>query len=47
MKQPGKETADKVLKKLDEQQYHKYKFMELNLVQKKKKNETERSDSWN
>jgi hypothetical protein len=36
MKQPGKETADKVLKKLDEQ-YHKYKFMELNLVQKKKR----------
>lgn len=41
MKQPGKETADKVLKKLDEQ-YHKYKFMELNLVQKKKKKEAER-----
>nr|XP_005994999.1 PREDICTED: prefoldin subunit 3-like [Latimeria chalumnae] len=36
MKQPGNETADIVLKKLDEQ-YQKYKFMELNLVQKKKR----------
>ncbi|XP_039622180.1 prefoldin subunit 3 [Polypterus senegalus] len=34
MKQPGNETADAVLRKLDEQ-YQKYKFMELNLVQKK------------
>lgn len=34
MKQPGNETADIVLKKLDEQ-YQKYKFMELNLTQKK------------
>ncbi|XP_020745204.1 prefoldin subunit 3 isoform X1 [Odocoileus virginianus] len=36
MKQPGNETADIVLKKLDEQ-YQKYKFMELNLVQKKRR----------
>ncbi|KAG8513474.1 Prefoldin subunit 3 [Galemys pyrenaicus] len=36
MKQPGNETAVAVLKKLDEQ-YQKYKFMELNLVQKKKR----------
>uniref|UniRef100_A0A2K6LH69 Prefoldin subunit 3 n=1 Tax=Rhinopithecus bieti TaxID=61621 RepID=A0A2K6LH69_RHIBE len=35
MKQPGNETADTVLKKLDEQ-YQKYKFMELNLAQKKR-----------
>ncbi|MBN3322956.1 PFD3 protein, partial [Atractosteus spatula] len=34
MKQPGNETADAVLRKLDEQ-YQKYKFMELNLAQKK------------
>ncbi|KAK2094243.1 Prefoldin subunit 3 [Saguinus oedipus] len=32
MKQPGNETADTVLKKLDEQ-YQKCKFMELNLAQ--------------
>ncbi|XP_052598797.1 prefoldin subunit 3 isoform X1 [Peromyscus californicus insignis] len=36
MKQPGNETADAVLKKLDEQ-YQKYKFMELNLAQKKRR----------
>uniref|UniRef100_A0A8C9JPL9 Prefoldin subunit 3 n=1 Tax=Panthera tigris altaica TaxID=74533 RepID=A0A8C9JPL9_PANTA len=36
MKQPGNETADIVLKKLDEQ-YQKYKFMELNLAQKKRR----------
>lgn len=36
MKQPGNETADVVLKKLDEQ-YQKYKFMELNLAQKKRR----------
>ncbi|XP_019793030.1 prefoldin subunit 3 isoform X1 [Orcinus orca] len=36
MKQPGNETADTVLKKLDEQ-YQKYKFMELNLAQKKRR----------
>nr|XP_033804298.1 prefoldin subunit 3-like [Geotrypetes seraphini] len=36
MKQPGNETADVVLKKLDEQ-YQKYKFMELNLSQKKRR----------
>lgn len=36
MKQPGNETAAAVLKNLDEK-YQKYKFMELNLVQKKKK----------
>ncbi|CAD7694059.1 unnamed protein product [Nyctereutes procyonoides] len=36
MKQPGNETADTVLKKLDEQ-YHKYKFTELNLAQKKRR----------
>ncbi|XP_037058178.1 LOW QUALITY PROTEIN: prefoldin subunit 3-like [Peromyscus leucopus] len=36
MKQPGNETADTVLKKLDEQ-YQKYRFMVLNLAQKKKK----------
>ncbi|XP_054070209.1 prefoldin subunit 3 isoform X3 [Rissa tridactyla] len=35
MKQPGNETADVVLKKLDEQ-YQKYKFLELNLAQKKR-----------
>ncbi|XP_008316268.1 prefoldin subunit 3 [Cynoglossus semilaevis] len=34
MKQPGNETADAVLRKLDEQ-YQKYKYMELNLSQKK------------
>ncbi|XP_028834971.1 prefoldin subunit 3 [Denticeps clupeoides] len=34
MKQPGNDTADAVLRKLDEQ-YQKYKYMELNLVQKK------------
>lgn len=34
MKQPGNDTADIVLRKLDEQ-YQKYKYMELNLVQKK------------
>ncbi|XP_012369377.1 prefoldin subunit 3-like [Octodon degus] len=34
MKQPGNETADTVLKKLDEQ-YQKYQFIELNLAQKK------------
>ncbi|KAB5579169.1 hypothetical protein PHYPO_G00192020 [Pangasianodon hypophthalmus] len=34
MKQPGNDTADVVLRKLDEQ-YQKYKYMELNLVQKK------------
>lgn len=36
MKQPGNETADLVLKRLDEQ-YQKYKFMELNLSQKKRR----------
>ena len=36
MKQPGNETADIVLKKLDEQ-YQKYKFIELNLAQKKRR----------
>ncbi|XP_051679864.2 prefoldin subunit 3 [Oryctolagus cuniculus] len=36
MKQPGNETADTVLKKLDEQ-YQKYKFMDLNLAQKKRR----------
>ncbi|XP_068871464.1 prefoldin subunit 3 isoform X2 [Aphelocoma coerulescens] len=36
MKQPGNETADIVLKKLDEQ-YQKYKFLELNLAQKKRR----------
>ncbi|XP_074134385.1 prefoldin subunit 3 isoform X3 [Sminthopsis crassicaudata] len=36
MKQPGNESVDNVLKKLDEQ-YQKYKFMELNLTQKKKR----------
>ncbi|MCJ8731373.1 hypothetical protein PDJAM_G00198920 [Pangasius djambal] len=34
MKQPGNDTADVVLRKLDEQ-YQKYKYMEVNLVQKK------------
>lgn len=34
MKQPGNDTADAVLRKLDEQ-YQKYKYMELNLGQKK------------
>lgn len=34
MKQPGNETADAVLRRLDEQ-YQKYKYMELNLSQKK------------
>ncbi|KAJ8407163.1 hypothetical protein AAFF_G00288390 [Aldrovandia affinis] len=34
MKQPANETADLVLRKLDEQ-YQKYKYMELNLAQKK------------
>ncbi|XP_043823296.1 prefoldin subunit 3-like isoform X2 [Dromiciops gliroides] len=36
MKQPGNESVDIVLKKLDEQ-YQKYKFMELNLAQKKRR----------
>uniref|UniRef100_A0A2K6T8M9 Prefoldin subunit 3 n=1 Tax=Saimiri boliviensis boliviensis TaxID=39432 RepID=A0A2K6T8M9_SAIBB len=36
MKQPGNETADTVLKKLDEQ-YRKCKFMDLNLAQKKRR----------
>ncbi|XP_029801341.1 LOW QUALITY PROTEIN: prefoldin subunit 3-like [Suricata suricatta] len=36
MKQPGNETADTVLKKLEEQ-YQKYKFMELNLAPKKRR----------
>ncbi|XP_040261722.1 prefoldin subunit 3 [Bufo bufo] len=36
MKKPGNETADVVLKRLDEQ-YQKYKFMELNLSQKKRR----------
>ncbi|KAG8448026.1 hypothetical protein GDO86_015211 [Hymenochirus boettgeri] len=36
MKKPGNESADAVLKKLDEQ-YQKYKFMELNLKQKKRR----------
>ncbi|XP_069841996.1 prefoldin subunit 3 isoform X3 [Dendropsophus ebraccatus] len=36
MKKPGNETADIVLKRLDEQ-YQKYKFMELNLSQKKRR----------
>ncbi|XP_043913154.1 prefoldin subunit 3 [Protopterus annectens] len=36
MKLPGNETSDMVLKKLDEQ-YQKYKFMELNLGQKKRR----------
>ncbi|KAL7375674.1 hypothetical protein ABVT39_021931 [Epinephelus coioides] len=34
MKLPGNETADSALRKLDEQ-YQKYKYMELNLSQKK------------
>ncbi|TRY85061.1 hypothetical protein DNTS_016414, partial [Danionella cerebrum] len=34
MKQPGNDTADAVLRKLDEQ-YQKYKYMDLNLTQKK------------
>ncbi|XP_017328304.1 prefoldin subunit 3 [Ictalurus punctatus] len=34
MKKPGNDTADVVLRKLDEQ-YQKYKYMEVNLVQKK------------
>ncbi|XP_056299240.1 uncharacterized protein LOC130212122 [Pseudoliparis swirei] len=34
LKQPGNETADSALRKLDEQ-YQKYKYMELNLSQKK------------
>ncbi|XP_028261134.1 prefoldin subunit 3 [Parambassis ranga] len=34
MKQPGNETADTVLRRLDEQ-YQKYKYMEVNLSQKK------------
>ncbi|KAG9340961.1 hypothetical protein JZ751_020154 [Albula glossodonta] len=34
MKQPGNDTADVVLRRLDEQ-YQKYKYMELNLAQKK------------
>ncbi|XP_066437801.1 prefoldin subunit 3 [Eleutherodactylus coqui] len=36
MKKAGNETADVVLKRLDEQ-YQKYKFMELNLNQKKRR----------
>ncbi|KAK2491887.1 hypothetical protein MC885_006753, partial [Smutsia gigantea] len=36
LKQPGNETADTVLKRLDEQ-YQKYKFMELNLAQKQRR----------
>lgn len=36
MKQSGNETADLVLRRLDEQ-YQKYKFMELNLSQKKRR----------
>ncbi|KAL2079026.1 hypothetical protein ACEWY4_024770 [Coilia grayii] len=36
MKKPGNDTADAVLRKLDEQ-YQKYKYMELNLVQKKQR----------
>ncbi|XP_072285626.1 prefoldin subunit 3 [Pyxicephalus adspersus] len=36
MQKPGNETADVVLKLLDEQ-YQKYKFMELNLSQKKRR----------
>ncbi|XP_069603254.1 prefoldin subunit 3 [Ranitomeya imitator] len=36
MKNSGNETADVVLKRLDEQ-YQKYKFMELNLCQKKRR----------
>ncbi|KAM6949033.1 prefoldin subunit 3 [Aplochiton taeniatus] len=36
MKQPGNDTADTVLRKLDEQ-YQKYKYMELNLSQKKQR----------
>ncbi|KAJ8007873.1 hypothetical protein DPEC_G00098700 [Dallia pectoralis] len=36
MKQPGNDTADAVLRKLDEQ-YQKYKYMELNLAQKKQR----------
>ncbi|KAI9546264.1 Prefoldin subunit 3 [Dissostichus eleginoides] len=34
MKKPGNETADSALRKLDEQ-HQKYKYMELNLSQKK------------
>ncbi|KAJ0006217.1 hypothetical protein NQD34_013490 [Periophthalmus magnuspinnatus] len=34
MKQPGNETADIALRKMEEQ-YQKYKYMELNLSQKK------------
>ncbi|XP_041738566.1 prefoldin subunit 3 [Coregonus clupeaformis] len=36
MTQPGNDTADAVLRKLDEQ-YQKYKYMELNLAQKKQR----------
>ncbi|ERE80357.1 prefoldin subunit 3 [Cricetulus griseus] len=36
MKQPGNETADTVLKKLNEQ-HQKYMFMELNLTEKKRR----------
>ncbi|XP_077334951.1 prefoldin subunit 3 [Lithobates pipiens] len=36
MQKSGNETADVVLKRLDEQ-YQKYKFMELNLSQKKRR----------
>ncbi|NP_001134478.1 prefoldin subunit 3 [Salmo salar] len=36
MKQPGNDTADAVLRKLDEQ-YQKYKYMQLNLAQKKQR----------
>ncbi|XP_035620584.1 prefoldin subunit 3-like [Oncorhynchus keta] len=36
MKQPGNDTADAVLRKLDEH-YQKYKYMELNLAQKKQR----------
>lgn len=36
MKQPRNRTADVVLKKMDEQ-YQKYKFLELHLAQKKQR----------
>ena len=36
MKQAGNDTADTVLRRLDEQ-YQKYKYMELNLSQKKQR----------
>ena len=39
MKEPGNTSAEVVLKKFDEL-YRKYRFMEVNLVQKKKRCES-------